>query len=165
VHATAHAWEDNLRYWLMKTEPSDFSIDHLKRRKREPWTGVRNYQARNFMRDGMRDGDEVFIYHSNCEEPGIAGIARVAGQAYPDPTQFKRTSKYFDPKSTPDAPRWWMIDVEYVRKLERVIPLSELKEQPELEGMPLLARGSRLSVQPVASAFWRFILGLEKKSQ
>lgn len=146
----------------MKTEPSDFSIDHLARRKREPWTGVRNYQARNFMRDGMRDGDEVFFYHSNCAEPGIVGIARVAGQAYPDPTQFKRASKYFDPKSQVDAPRWWMVDVEFVRKLQRVITLAELKEQPALEGMPLLARGSRLSVQPVATAFWRFILAIEK---
>ncbi len=146
----------------MKTEPEDFSIDHLKRRKREPWTGVRNYQARNFMRDGMRDGDRVFIYHSNCAEPGIAGIARVAGQAYPDPTQFKRASKYFDPKAAPDAPRWWMVDVEFERKLGRLISLTELKAKPELEGMPLLARGSRLSVQPVASAFWRTILGMEK---
>ena len=146
----------------MKTEPEDFSIDHLARRKREPWTGVRNYQARNFMRDGMRDGDEVFIYHSNCAEPGIAGIARVADQAYPDPTQFKKSSKYFDPKSKLDAPRWWMIDVAFVRKLDRLIPLAELKERPELEGMPLLARGSRLSVQPVARSFWRFILSLEK---
>ncbi len=157
----AHTGAPAMNYWLMKTEPEDFSIDHLARRKREPWTGVRNYQARNFMRDGMRDGDEVFIYHSNCAEPGIAGIARVVDQAYPDPTQFKRASKYFDPKSTLDAPRWWMVDVAFVRKLVRHIPLTELKAQPELEGMPLLARGSRLSVQPVAKSFWRFILSLE----
>jgi len=151
-----------VNYWLMKTEPEDFSIDHLAKRKREPWTGVRNYQARNFMRDGMRDGDKVFVYHSNCAEPGIAGIARVAGQPYPDPTQFKRASKYFDPRSAVDAPRWWMVDVEFERKLKRLIPLTELKAKPELEGMPMLARGSRLSVQPVASAFWRIILAMEK---
>ena len=151
-----------MNYWLMKTEPEDFSIDHLAKRKREPWTGVRNYQARNFMRDGMRDGDKVFVYHSNCAEPGIAGIARVAGQPYPDPTQFKRASKYFDPRSAVDAPRWWMVDVEFERKLKRLIPLTELKAKPELEGMPMLARGSRLSVQPVASAFWRIILAMEK---
>ena len=164
MHALGQVRSGNVNYWLMKTEPEDFGIDHLAKRKREPWTGVRNYQARNFMRDGMRDGDKVFIYHSNCAEPGIAGIARVAGQPYPDPTQFKRASKYFDPKSALDAPRWWMVDVEFERKLKRLIPLTELKANPELEGMPLLARGSRLSVQPVASAFWRIILGMEKST-
>ncbi len=151
-----------MRYWLLKTEPGDFSIGTLEKRGREPWTGVRNYQARNFMRDGMRDGDGVFIYHSNCETPGISGIARVTGQAYPDATQFKRRSKYFDAKSTPDAPRWWLVDVEFERRFERVITLSELRQHPELEGMPLLERGSRLSVQPVANVFWKFILKLEK---
>jgi len=148
----------------MKTEPADFSIDTLARRKLEPWTGVRNYQARNFMRDGMRAGDGVFIYHSGGTDPGIAGIARVAGDAYPDPTQFQKRSKYFDPKSAPDAPRWWMVDVAFKRRFERMLPLAQLRLQPALEGMPLLARGSRLSVQPVASAFWKFILKLEQRA-
>lgn len=153
-----------MRYWLMKTEPSDFSIHKLERRGREPWTGVRNYQARNFMRDGMREGDATFIYHSNCAEPGIGGIARIAGQPYPDPTQFKPRSKYFDPKSTPDAPRWWMVDVAFERRFRRVLPLSLLRTQDALEGMTLLARGSRLSVQPVAAAFWNHIIELEKSA-
>jgi len=127
-------------HWLMKSEPDTFSIDDLKQRKREPWDGVRNYQARNFMRDGMRKGDKVFFYHSNCAEPGIAGIARVASEAYPDPSQF-------DPK--------------YVRKLKRVITLDELKGQPALADMALVRKGNRLSVMPVSAQDWDFVLALE----
>ena len=148
-------------HWLMKTEPDTFSIDDLKQRKREPWDGVRNYQARNFMRDGMRVGDKVFFYHSNCAEPGIAGIAAVASAAYPDPSQFDPKSKYFDPTSTHDNPRWWLVEVKYVRKLKRVITLEELKQQPALVDMPLVRKGNRLSVLPVSADDWAFILALE----
>jgi predicted RNA-binding protein with PUA-like domain len=148
-------------HWLMKSEPDTFSIDDLKLRKREPWDGVRNYQARNFMRDGMRVGDKVFFYHSNCAEPGIAGIAAVASEAYPDPGQFDPKSKYFDPSSSRDHPRWVLVEVKYVRKLKRVITLEELKAQPALVDMPLVRKGNRLSVMPVGAEDWEFILALE----
>jgi len=148
-------------HWLMKSEPDTFSIDDLKRRKREPWDGVRNYQARNFMRDGMRVGDPVFFYHSNCAEPGIAGIAAVASEAYPDPSQFDPKSAYFDPASSRDKPRWMLVEVKFVRKLKRVITLEELKNQPALIDMPLVRKGNRLSVMPVDARDWAFILALE----
>jgi predicted RNA-binding protein with PUA-like domain len=148
-------------HWLMKSEPDTFSIDDLKLRKREPWDGVRNYQARNFMRDGMRVGDKVFFYHSNCAEPGIVGIAAVASEAYPDPGQFDPKSKYFDPSSSRDHPRWVLVEVKYVRKLKRVITLEELKAQPALVDMPLVRKGNRLSVMPVGAEDWEFILALE----
>jgi predicted RNA-binding protein with PUA-like domain len=150
-----------MNYWLMKSEPDAFSIDDLKRKKHEAWDGVRNYQARNFMRDGMRVGDGVFFYHSNCAEPGIAGLAEVASDAYPDPSQFDPKSKYFDPGSSRDNPRWMLVDVKFVKKLKRVITLDELKTQPKLEGMTLLRKGNRLSVMPVDAAEWKYILGLE----
>lgn len=150
-----------MNYWLMKSEPDAFSIDDLKRKKREAWDGVRNYQARNFMRDGMRVGDGVFFYHSNCAEPGIAGIAEVASDAYPDPSQFDPKSKYFDPGSSRDNPRWMLVDVKFVKKLPRVITLDELKTHSKLEGMTLLRKGNRLSVMPVDTADWKYILGLE----
>ncbi|HEY6985115.1 MAG TPA: EVE domain-containing protein [Rhodanobacteraceae bacterium] len=149
-----------MRYWLMKTEPDEFSIDDLARRKVEPWTGVRNYQARNFMRE-MRVGDGVLFYHSSCEVPGVAGIAEVATAAHPDPTQFDRKSDYYDAASKREEPRWSLVDVKFRRKLKRVVPLSELKDRNELEGFALLARGNRLSVLPVTQAQWDFILGLE----
>ena len=149
-----------MRYWLMKTEPDEFSIDDLSKKKVEPWTGVRNYQARNFMRE-MKAGDGVFFYHSSCEIPGVAGIAEVATEAYPDPTQFDKKSDYYDPASKREEPRWSLVDVKYKRKLKRVIPLSELKDRKELDGFALLARGNRLSVLPVTKAQWDFILGLE----
>ena len=149
-----------MRYWLMKTEPDEFSIDDLSKKKVEPWTGVRNYQARNFMR-AMQAGDGVLFYHSSCEVPGVAGIAEVAATAYPDPTQFDRKSDYYDAASKREEPRWSLVDVKYKRKLKRVIPLSELKDRKELEGFALLARGNRLSVLPVTKAQWDFILGLE----
>jgi predicted RNA-binding protein with PUA-like domain len=150
-----------ISHWLMKSEPDAFSIDDLKRRKQEPWDGVRNYQARNFMRDGMRVGDEVFFYHSNCTEPGIVGIARVASDAYPDPSQFDPKSKYFDPGSSRDNPRWMLVDVAFVRKLDRTITLKEMQALPALAQMPLVRRGNRLSVMPVEAADWRTILALE----
>jgi predicted RNA-binding protein with PUA-like domain len=145
----------------MKTEPDTFSIDDLKRKKHEAWDGVRNYQARNFMRDDMRVGDGVFFYHSNCAEPGIAGLAKVATDAYPDPSQFDPKSKYFDPGSSRDNPRWMLVDVTFVKKLKRVITLDELKNHKALTDMRLLRKGNRLSVMPVEAADWKYILGLE----
>lgn len=153
------------RYWLMKSEPEEFSIDDLARVGTEPWTGVRNYQARNFMRDGMRVGDEVLFYHSNTAVPGIYGIAQVASTAYPDPTQFKKSSKYFDEKATEETPRWFLVDVGYVRTLATPIPLAEIREHAaELgEEFALIRKGARLSVLPVTSAQWKLLLSLEKK--
>lgn len=150
-----------MKYWLMKSEPDTFSVDDLKRKKREAWDGVRNYQARNFMRDDMRVGDGVFFYHSNCAEPGIAGLAEVASDAYPDPSQFDPKSKYFDAGSSRDNPRWMLVDVKFVKKLTRVITLDELKNHPKLASMGLLRKGNRLSVMPVDAAEWKYILGLE----
>lgn len=150
-----------MNHWLMKSEPDTFSIDDLARKRKEAWDGVRNYQARNHMRDGMRPGDAVFFYHSSCAVPGIAGVAEVASAAYPDPTQFDPRSKYFDPASSRDNPRWMLVDVKFVRKLKRVITLDELKTHRALAAMPLLQRGTRLSVQPVTKAQWDFILALE----
>ena len=150
-----------MNYWLMKSEPDAFSIDDLKRNKQEPWDGVRNYQARNFMRDGMRPGDKVFFYHSNCQPPGIVGIAQVATDAYPDPSQFDPKSKYFDPGSSRDEPRWMLVDVKFVKKLKRTITLDELKSDNALAEMPLVRKGNRLSVMPVDASDWKHILSLE----
>ena len=150
-----------MAYWLMKSEPDVFGIDDLKRVRREPWDGVRNYQVRNMMRDDMHKGDLAFFYHSNCEQPGIAGIMRIVGGARPDPAQFDPESRYYDPKSSPDDPRWLLVDVGYQRKLKRNISLHELKCCPELAEMPLVRRGNRLSVMPVTAAQWNFILALE----
>jgi len=149
-----------MRYWLMKSEPDDVSIDDLAARPEQtvPWYGVRNYQARNFMGDAMQVGDGVLFYHSGCAEPGVAGIARVASTAYPDATQFDPANKYFDPKATPETPRWLHVDVAFVRKT-RLLGLSELRRHPELENMRVLARGNRLSITPVEPAEWRFIVG------
>ncbi|MBS0357130.1 MAG: EVE domain-containing protein [Proteobacteria bacterium] len=149
-----------MRYWLMKSEPDDVSIDDLQKRPDQtvPWYGVRNYQARNFMRDGMQIGDGVLFYHSGCAEPGIAGIARVASTAYPDATQFDPASRYYDPKATPEQPRWLHVDVQFVRKT-RLVGLPELRRHPELENMRVLARGNRLSITPVEPTEWRFIVG------
>jgi len=150
-----------MRHWLMKSEPDAFSIDDLERVGVEPWNGVRNYQARNFMRDDMRPGDGVLFYHSNCKEPGVVGVAEVASEAYPDPTQFDPQSDYFDPAARPEQPRWMLVDVRFIRRLERTITLAELREQPRLDGFLLLRRGSRLSVLPVTPAQWRDVLELE----
>ena len=148
--------------WLMKSEPEEFSILDLQRVGREPWSGVRNYQARNFMRDGMRVGDPVLFYHSNCVTPGIAGIARVASAAYPDPTQFDPASPYFDPKASTDAPRWLLVDIAFERRLRRVISLDELRTQAaRLGDLALLRRGNRLSILPVSDAQYQQILAME----
>jgi len=149
-----------MNYWLMKSEPDEFSIDDLARKKTEPWSGVRNYQARNFLRE-MRKGDGVLFYHSSCDEPGVVGIAEVATAAHPDPTQFDPKSDYFDAKSARDEPRWSLVDVKFKRKLKRVIALNELKNREELNGLALIRPGNRLSVLPVSKAQWDFILELE----
>ena len=145
-----------MRYWLMKSEPSEYSIDDLARDGTVAWFGVRNYQARNFMRDQMKVGDLAFFYHSSCAEPGIAGICEVSKAAYPDATQFDPTSKYYDPKATPEKPRWFNVEVRFVRKT-RLVPLSELRAHPELAHMRILARGNRLSITPVDPREWAFI--------
>ncbi len=150
-----------MNYWLMKSEPDVFGIDDLKKVGVEHWDGVRNYQARNMMRDDMKKGDQVFFYHSNCKEPGIVGIAEVVREGYPDHTAFDPESNYHDPKSTPDNPRWYMVDLRYVRHLKRTITLQELKARPELEAFKLVQRGNRLSVMPVTAQQWAFITGLE----
>ncbi len=151
-----------MNYWLIKSEPDEFSIDDLARVGREPWSGVRNYQARNFMRDGMQVGDGVLFYHSNCTPPGVVGIAEVASAAYPDPTQFDPDSDYFDPASRSEAPRWLLVDVAFGRTLRRCISLDELKAQADALGdFPLLRRGNRLSVLPVTAAQWQHILSME----
>lgn len=147
----------------MKSEPNCFSIDDLARVGTEPWTGVRNYQARNYMRNGMKPGDGVLFYHSNCMPPGIVGTATVATLPYPDPTQFDRDSHYFDPKATQEEPRWFMVDVTFDRKLSRVIPLDEIRAHADELGdeFALVKRGSRLSVMPVSKAQWDLLLSLE----
>ena len=145
----------------MKSEPDAYSIDDLKRDKREPWDGIRNYQARNMMRDDMRVGDEVFFYHSNCKEPGIVGLMKVASKPYPDPTQFDKKSKYYDPKSNPDDPRWCLVDVVYKRKLKRTITLAEIKEHKGLDGLLLTRKGNRLSIMPIEKKHWETLLSLE----
>ena len=153
------------RHWLMKSEPGDFGIDDLERVGVEPWTGVRNYQARNFMRS-MQPGDGVLFYHSNTDVPGIYGLAEVASPAYPDPTQFDRRSKYFDEKASPEEPRWFLVDVRFVRKLKRPLPLDEIKEQADRLGQDfaLIRKGSRLSVMPVTSPQWATLLSMERNA-
>ena len=154
-----------MNHWLVKSEPNDFSIDDLQAAPGGEtfWDGVRNYQARNFMRDAMKPGDPVFYYHSNCAEPGIVGIASVSREAYPDHTAFDPADKHFDPKSDPQNPRWYMVDVRFERKLDRVISLRELRRYADgpLKDMALLRRGNRLSVTPVTAAQWNFILSLK----
>ena len=152
------------RYWLMKSEPDVFSIDDLEARGREPWDGVRNYQARNFMRDDMGVGDLVLFYHSNATPPGDAGIARIACEAYPDPSAFDPDSKYYDAKSDPDAPRWWLVDVEFVEKFAKIVSLDALKAgaEDELDGMLVVRKGQRLSVQPVDKPHFAAVLRMAK---
>ena len=155
-----------MSHWLMKSEPDAFSIDDLKSRPRktEPWDGVRNYQARNFMRDDMKKGDLIFFYHSNCKVPGIVGVAEVASKPYPDPTQFDPDSKYHDPKSDPDDPRWILVDVRYKRHFRRVVSLSEIKDHAEALGdFALIRRGNRLSIMPVTEQQWDYLLGMEQQ--
>lgn len=154
-----------MAYWLVKSEPEEFSIDDLAQRpdKHDHWDGVRNYQARNMLRDQMRKGDRIFFYHSNCAEPGIVGIAEIVREGYPDHTAFDPDDKHYDPKSDPDDPRWYMVDIRFVRKLSRTLSLQELKKHftGELKGFQLLQRGNRLSVMPVDEQQWKFILSLE----
>jgi predicted RNA-binding protein with PUA-like domain len=149
---------DARQYWLMKSEPDECSIDDALSAPDQtvPWTGVRNYQARNFMRDGMQIGDGVLFYHSSCPRPGIAGIAEVASGPYPDPTQFDPSSRYFDPGSAADAPRWLLVDVKALRKID-LITLEVLRAQPELADLQILRRGNRLSITPVSELHWTFI--------
>jgi predicted RNA-binding protein with PUA-like domain len=153
-----YSCEDCMQYWLMKSEPDEVSIDDALAAPAQtvPWTGVRNYQARNFMRDIMRVGDGVLFYHSSCPQPGIAGLAEVASTPYPDDTQFDRSSKYFDPKASRENPRWMLVDVRALRKT-RLITLDELRSHPELADMQVLRRGNRLSITPVTSDEWRRI--------
>jgi predicted RNA-binding protein with PUA-like domain len=146
-----------MRYWLMKSEPSEFSIDDLVREGHVAWFGVRNYQARNFMRDQMKVGDGVLFYHSTCAEPGIAGLAEVSKLAYPDESQFDADGKYFDPKATHDNPRWFNVEVRF-RKKTRLMSIAELRGYPELATMRILAKGNRLSITPVDPDEWKFIL-------
>lgn len=153
-----------MNYWLMKTEPGTFGIDDLARRPRKTamWDGVRNYQARNMLRDDFRKGDLAFIYHSSCEIPGIAGVMKVVRTAYPDPTAFDRRHDHYDAGSDPENPRWYVVDVQLQRRFKRVITLDELREHESraLDGMLLLKRGNRLSITPVSEAHWNFILSL-----
>jgi predicted RNA-binding protein with PUA-like domain len=146
--------------WLMKSEPDVFSIDDLERQRTTEWEGVRNYQARNFIRD-MKRGDLAFLYHSNCDEPAIVGVMEIAREAYPDPTQFDPKSEYYDPASERSTPRWSLVDVRFKRRLRRPLTLKELKAQKPLASMRLLRRGNRLSVMPVSPRESQFILRME----
>ncbi len=153
-----------MNYWLFKSEPTTYGIDHLAKDKVTAWTGVRNYQARNFMRDGMKAGDRGFFYHSSCDEPGIAGVVEVTKGAYPDETQFDRKSRYYDGAATQDAPRWFNVDLKFVRKT-RVVSIAELRAHKRLAGMQILQRGNRLSITPVTKAEWDYIARLLEKKE
>lgn len=150
-----------MHYWLMKSEPTSFSIEDLRRRKTEPWDGVRNYQVRNMLRDEIKRGDLAFFYHSSCAEPGIVGIMEIVREGYPDPTAFDPMNHHFDPASDPDKPRWYQVDVRFKRKFRRVIALAELRSHKKLQDMQILRRGSRLSITPVSRQEWDYILKLE----
>ncbi len=152
-----------MNYWLMKSEPQEVSVDDAIAAPKSTvaWTGVRNYQARNYMRDQMRVGDGVLFYHSSCAEPGIVGIGKVASTPYPDPTQFEKKSKYFDPKSRQEEPRWQLVDVKVTKKIPN-ITLAQLRERPELAQMLILKRGNRLSITPVEPGHWKAIVGKDK---
>lgn len=148
------------QYWLMKSEPDEYSIDDLKRDTRVPWFGVRNYLARNYMRDIMKKGDLVLYYHSSCKEPGVVGIAKVASAPYPDVTQFEKKGKYYDPKATADKPRWILVDVTFVKRFSQVIPLARLRQEKKLCTMVILRPGNRLSITPVAEKEFQTVLSL-----
>ncbi len=152
-----------MQYWLMKSEPDTFSIDDLAKRPRqiEPWDGVRNYQARNWLRDGMKVGDLAFFYHSNCKTPCIAGILEIVKAGYPDETAFDLDSKYYDPKSTLENSRWYCVDVKLIKKFSKIISLTELRQHPALHNMRLLQKGSRLSIMPITAEEWQHILMLQ----
>ena len=150
-----------MQYWLMKSEPDTYSIDDLQSFGVDHWDGIRNYQVRNFFRDQMQVGDQAFFYHSNCKEPGIVGTMEIVSKAYPDHTAFDPSEKYFDSKSDPENPRWLMVDVRYVRHLDRMITLGELRQQHQIADMKLLQRGNRLSVLPLSKMEWQYILEME----
>ena len=156
-----------MSYWLMKSEPGEFSIDDLHKspNKTERWDGVRNYQARNMIRDQMKVGDLAFFYHSSCETPGIAGIMKVVSEPFPDETAFSPAERHYDPKSDPSNPRWYCIDMQFVRRLRRLVTLRELRSQRELEQLPLVRRGNRLSIMPVSRSEWDYILALEEQAE
>ena len=149
-----------MRYWLVKSEPSSYSIDDLKKDRKTPWTGVRNYQARNFMRDDMRVGDPVLFYHSNADPTGVAGIAKVASAPYPDATALDKKSDYYDEKSKKDNPRWQLVDIGFVKKFKDVVPLSELRKEKALAKMRLLEPGQRLSVMPVTKEEFEHVINM-----
>ena len=154
-----------MRYWLMKTEPTSFSVEDLERAKRHTtsWDGVRNYQARNMLRDDMKKGDLAFLYYSSTDVPGIVAIMKIVKEGYPDPTAFDRKHHHYDPDSDPAEPRWFMVDVQLERRLTRVVPLEELRKHTtkELKNMVLLRKGNRLSITPIEPAEWKFILSIE----
>ena len=150
------------RFWLFKSEPGAYSIEDLKKDKRTFWDGVRNYQARNMLRDEIENGDRVFFYHSNANPPAIVGVARVVRSGYPDHTQFEQGHPKFDPKASADNPRWYMVDIAFEKEFEEPLPIDRLREIPELEGMELLRKGSRLSVQPVTADEWETIIKLTR---
>ncbi len=152
-----------MRWWLMKSEPDVFSIDDLRRKKKTGWDGVRNYQARNFMRDDMKEGDLVLFYHSNAEPSGVAGVGSIVGPAIPDPSQFDKKSEYHDPDSDKASPTWLMVTVGFVEKFAEVVPLAVLKADPKLEGMGVLQKGQRLSVMPVTKAHFDRVLELARR--
>lgn len=149
-----------MKYWLIKSEPDVFSIDDLKKVKREAWDGVRNYQARNFMMKEMKPGDLALFYHSNAKPPGVAGIAKVAGETYPDPTQFDKRSDYYDSKSKQDNPRWWLVDFQFVKKFNQEVPLDALKADNQLSEMMVCQKGTRLSITPVQAKHYERVLKL-----
>lgn len=148
------------RYWLLKSEPGEYSIDDLAREGTGTWDGIRNYQARNIIRDEMAHGDLVLFYHSSCKPPGVAGVARIEGEAFADPSQFDKRSPYHDPKAPPDEPRWFAVKVEFVERLDELVPLETLKHDPALEGMGVRAKGNRLSVQGVDKVHFKRVLEL-----
>lgn len=149
----------SIKYWLMKSEPSTFSINDLRNKPNQTdyWDGVRNYQARNYMRDEMKLGDEVLFYHSNCKEPGVVGLAVVSKEGFPDHTSWDPDSKYFDPKSTPDTPRWFMVELTWKEEFRKTVTLKELKEVPELSNMKVIQKGQRLSIQPVTEEEFKIV--------
>lgn len=149
-----------MNYWLMKSEPGCYSIDDLKRDKTTHWDGVRNYQARNFIRDDMKVGDRVFFYHSNTNPPGIAGIAEVCKESYADFTAWDKNDDHFDPKTNKDNPRWFMVDIKFLKKFDELISLTEIKDDPKLEGVPVAQKGNRLSVQPVSQHHGKYLEAL-----
>ena len=149
-----------MKYWLMKSEPETYSIDDLKRNKVDHWDGVRNYQARNFMRDKMKKGDKVLFYHSNCAVPGVVGTAEVWREGYTDHTAFDRKSPYFDPKSSRDNPRWVMVDIKFKKKFATTVSLEMMKQEDQLQGMKVIQKGNRLSITPVTASEFECILEL-----